>query len=56
MYAIRSYYGTDVKVLANFLLKKIKPVSDYFLSENPFEDTQEGNGNFAGLRESYNFV
>ena len=42
---------TDVKVLANFLLKKIEPVSDYFLDENPFEDNQ-GNGNFAGLKEA----
>jgi len=28
----------DVKVLANFLLKKIEPVSEFFLSENPFEE------------------
>lgn len=28
----------DVKVLANFLLKKIDPVSDFFLSQNPFEE------------------
>ncbi len=47
-----SLVRTDVKVLANFLLKKIQPVSDYFLSENPFEDTQDGNGNFAGLKEA----
>ena len=41
----------DVKVLANFLLKKIEPVSEYFLDENPFEDEQ-GRGNFAGLKEA----
>lgn len=41
----------DVKVLANFLLKKIEPVSDYFLAENPFEDGM-GHGNFAGLKEA----
>ncbi len=28
----------DVKVLANFLLKKIDPVSDFFLSQNPFNE------------------
>ena len=28
----------DVKVLANFLLKKIEPVSEFFLSENPIRE------------------
>ncbi len=28
----------DVKVMANFLLQKIEPVSDYFISDNPFEN------------------
>ena len=28
----------DYKVLANFLLKKIVPIKDYFLGVNPFEN------------------
>jgi len=31
----------DIKALANFLLKRITPVSEYFLSENPFEVTEQ---------------
>jgi putative hemolysin len=39
-----SMVRTDVKVLANFLLKKIEPVSEFFLSENPFgEDGSVGD-------------
>ncbi len=41
----------DVKVMANFLLKKIEPVSDYFIADNPFEKDGSGN-NFAGLKEA----
>ncbi|WP_167613386.1 GNAT family N-acyltransferase [Maribellus sediminis] len=36
-----SMVRSDVKVLANFLLRRIEPVANYFLSENSFED---GNG------------
>lgn len=31
----------DVKVLANFLLKKIDPVSEFFVAENPFNDDED---------------
>lgn len=40
----------DVKVLANFLLKKIEPVGEFFLSENPF-DVEEGAAGLAEARE-----
>ncbi len=43
---------TDVKVLANFLLKRIEPVSDYFLAENPFDGSDAEKGNFAGYKEA----
>ena len=40
----------DVKVLANFLLQKINPVSNYFLAENPFENNKDNLMNFEGLK------
>ncbi|MCY1718769.1 lysophospholipid acyltransferase family protein [Prolixibacteraceae bacterium Z1-6] len=43
---------SDIKVLANFLLKKIEPVTDYFFSENPFGNTEEGEENVGGLKEA----
>ncbi|WP_347838261.1 GNAT family N-acyltransferase [uncultured Draconibacterium sp.] len=46
-----SLVRNDVKVLANFLLKKIDAVSDYFMEENPFDDA--GNGNYTGLKEAF---
>lgn len=47
-----SQVRSDVKVLANFLLKKIQPVSDYFLAENPFDYDEGDKTNFAGLKEA----
>lgn len=43
---------TDVKVLANFLLKKIEPVSEYFLAENPFDGNKGAYGNVSGVKEA----
>ncbi len=43
----------DIKILANHLLKKIEPVSGFFVDTNPFEldpDTEESA--FSGLKES----
>jgi putative hemolysin len=45
---------SDVKILASHLLKKIEPVSDYFIEINPF-DTPTGSeeeSTFSGLKES----
>jgi len=43
----------DVKVLANFLLKKIEPVSDYFLADNPFESNENNKNNgLSGLKDA----
>lgn len=39
----------DVKVLANFMLKKIEPVSEFFLSGNPFIEDEEETG---GMNEA----
>lgn len=40
----------DILVLSNYLLKKIEPISGYFLADNPFEvetDDEDGEGVFA---------
>jgi hypothetical protein len=44
---------SDIKILASQLLKKIEPVSDYFIETNPFESAISGeDGGFSGLKES----
>ncbi|MCK6618223.1 MAG: lysophospholipid acyltransferase family protein [Cyclobacteriaceae bacterium] len=40
----------DYKVLANFLLKKIEPISDFFIAVNPFEDYREVASSIAGMK------
>jgi len=40
----------DYKVLANFLLKKIGPLSDFFIAVNPFEDYKEVASSVAGMK------
>ena len=45
-----SQVRNDVKVLANHLLKKIDAVSEYFLEDNPFADSEHGN--YYGLKEA----
>lgn len=42
----------DIKVLANFLLQRIKPVSDYILPVNPFEDRRDAASSIAGIKLS----
>ena len=42
---------SDVKVMANFLLQKIEPVSNYFISDNPFEKNN-GENTFAGIKQA----
>lgn len=46
-----SQVRNDVKVLCNFLLNEIEPVSDFFLAENPTRDC-ESDGGFAGRGEA----
>ncbi len=40
----------DYKVLANFLLKKIEPISDFFIAVNPFEDYRGVASSVAGMK------
>lgn len=41
----------DYKVMANFLLKKIVPIKDYFLAVNPFED-RKNISSASGIKEA----
>lgn len=41
----------DYKVMANFLLKKIEPIKDYFLGVNPFEGRKDISS-AGGLKEA----
>ncbi len=40
----------DHKVIANFLLKKVEPISDFFLAVNPFENMPEAGSSLSGLK------
>ncbi len=46
----------DVHVLANYLLKKIEPISDYFLADNPFEISNNSDSNFGSIKAAYNHL
>ena len=41
----------DYKVMANFLLRKIVPIKDYFLAVNPFEDRKNISSS-SGIKEA----
>ncbi|MDR0982547.1 MAG: lysophospholipid acyltransferase family protein [Culturomica sp.] len=41
----------DYKVMANFLLKKIEPIKDYFLAVNPFE-SKKAISSTSGIKEA----
>jgi len=40
----------DHKVIANFLLKKVEPIADYFLAVNPFENNPNAASSIGGLK------
>ncbi|HDR52548.1 MAG TPA: lysophospholipid acyltransferase family protein [Mariniphaga anaerophila] len=44
----------DVKVIGTFLLQKVDPVSEYFISDNPFKnnDSEAEHKNSAGIKEA----
>jgi putative hemolysin len=45
-----SLVRNDHKVVANFLLKKVEPISEFFLAVNPFENLPEAGSSIAGLK------
>jgi putative hemolysin len=42
----------DFKVMANFLLRRIEPISDYILPLNPFERQKDPESNILGIKEA----
>jgi len=45
-----SLVRSDHKVIANFLLKKVEPISEFFLAVNPFENMPEAGSSVTGLK------
>ena len=43
----------DYKILGNFLLQKIEPISDYILPVNPFESKKEVKSSFTGIKKAF---
>ena len=44
----------DFKIMANFLLQKLEPLSDYILPVNPFEDIAKDKNSLAGIKQTLN--
>ncbi|BDD12715.1 glycerol acyltransferase (plasmid) [Fulvitalea axinellae] len=42
----------DFKAMANFLLQKVGPISDFFIPVNPFEDLQHVRRSTAGIKRA----
>jgi len=43
----------DIKIMANFLIQRIEPISDFFLPVNPFEDRKGEASSIAGIKMSF---
>lgn len=46
----------DFKVMANFLLKKIEPLSEQFFAVNPFEGRKEAYNSAGGIKEAVRHI
>jgi len=46
----------DYKVLANFILSKIKPMEEFFFPVNPFESRKEDKSSLSGLKLALNHL
>jgi putative hemolysin len=46
----------DYKVMGNFLLQRIFPISDYILPVNPFENRKEVKSSSAGIKNSFRHI
>lgn len=46
----------DFKVMSNFLLKKIEPISDSFIAVNPFESRKDAFNSASGVKESIGYL
>jgi len=49
---ILEHIRSDIKVMANFILNKIEPVSEYMLSVNPFERRKEAASSIVGVKHA----
>jgi len=49
---VLSQVRPDIKVMANFLLKRVEPISDFFLAVNPFEDQKGIKSSVGGLKSA----
>lgn len=43
---------SDFKIIANFLLNRIKPMAPYILPVNPFEDRKDAQSSIAGFKSA----
>ncbi len=46
----------DYKLMANFLLQKIKPLEELFLPVNPFENYKELKSSYSGLKTGLEYI
>ncbi|MCX8149486.1 lysophospholipid acyltransferase family protein [Thermaurantimonas aggregans] len=46
----------DFKVIANFLLKKIEPISDFIMPVNPFDADVVGKSSVPGIKDAINHL
>lgn len=51
-----SMVRSDHKVIANFLLKKVEPISEFFLAVNPFENNPGAASSIGGLKTALDHV
>ncbi len=53
---ILEHYRSDVKVMANFILNKMEPVSEYMLPVNPFERRKGARSSIVGIKMALEHV
>jgi len=46
----------DLRVMANFLLTQIKPISHYFLAVNPFQNHKDKKSSVVGMKDAMKWV
>jgi putative hemolysin len=49
-------HRSDYKIMANFLLNRIKPMAPYILSVNPFEDRKDVKSSLAGFKSALHHI
>ncbi len=47
-----SKHRPDLKLMANFLLRRIEPIHEYIIPVNPFEKHKEASSGIAGIKEA----